>query len=142
MGLSKTSPEMADVLSFVTTGNAAPVLHEIKYALAALLDGGPATTIDLGAIPFAPGDERVLDDVLGTGEVHAVLSVMGESHVRETSIPGVWRIDHLDANGDTQSRFVEVTYMPDILKTQHEDAQQGLERLEERLARLDGTGNT
>ena len=122
-----------DVMSFVATGNASPVLHEIKHALAELLDSGTESIIDLGAIPFAPGDDRILNGVLGDGEVHAVLSIMGESHVRETSIPGVWRIDHFDDNGEQQSRFIEITFMPDILKTQRDDAERGLATLSERL---------
>lgn len=133
---SKT-PEMDEILSFVATGNAAPLLHEIKYALAALLENGTEGIIDLGAIPFAPGDERVLDSVLGKGEIDATLSVLGESHVRETAIAGVWRVDHYDEDGELQSRFIEITFLPDILKTQREDAERGLETLSERLTALD-----
>jgi len=128
---------MEDVMSFVATGNASPLLHEIKHALAQLIEDGSENIIDLGAIPFAPGDDRILEDILGTGEVHAVLSLQGESHVRETAIPGVWRVDHLDEKGEQQSRFIEITFMPDILKTQREDAERGLETLAERLATLD-----
>ena len=117
----------------VTTGNATPLLHEIRHALASLLETGATATIDLGAIPFAPGDERILDDVLGEGEVHAVLNVMGESHVRETAVPGVWRVDHLDGNGELQSRFIEITFIPELLLTQREDAEQGLDELTVRL---------
>jgi len=141
----KTSPSsgassdgsMDEVMSFVATGNASPLLHEIRHALAQLIEDGSENIIDLGAIPFAPGDDRILDDILGTGEVHAVLSLQGESHVRETAIPGVWRVDHLDENGEQQSRFIEITFMPDILKTQREDAERGLETLAERLGALD-----
>ncbi|PHS78447.1 MAG: hydrogenase expression protein HupH [Rhodospirillaceae bacterium] len=133
-----TTSKPDDVLSFVATGNAAPLLHEIKHALSKLLDSGVEHIIDLGAIPFGPGDERILDDVLGDGEVSATLTIMGESHVRETKIPGVWRVDHLDEKGQFQSRFIEITFMPDILKTQREDAVQGLETLAGRLDTLKG----
>ena len=133
-GSSQTSSDgRDDILSFVTTGNALPFLHEIKHALSQLLQTGKTTIIDLGAIPFAPGDERVLDEVLGTGEVEATLSIMGESVVRETGIPGVWRVDHFDEKGDYQSRFIEITFLPDILKTQPEDAERGLDDLKARL---------
>ena len=125
---------MAEIMSFVSTGNADPILHEIAHALSSLLETGAETTIDLGAIPFAGGDERRMDAVLGTGEVRAVLRVMGESHVQETAIPGVWRVDHFDEAGETQSRFIEITFMPGILKTQREDALAGLRLLNERLA--------
>jgi hydrogenase-1 operon protein HyaF len=125
-----------EILSFVSTGNAAPLLHEIKHALDELLKNGTESVIDLGAIPFVPGDERILSDVLGEGEVQATLTVLGQSHVRETGIPGVWRVDHLDENGEIQSRFIEITFMPEILRTQREDAQQGLETLKQRLCDL------
>lgn len=124
-------------MSFVATGNAEPVLHEIRHALIALLDDGTTATIDLGAIPFAPGDERVLNEVLGEGEVDATLRVLGESHVRETAIAGVWRVDHLNESGEIQSRFIEITFMPEILKTQNEDAVIGLETLTVRLQQQD-----
>jgi hydrogenase-1 operon protein HyaF len=134
---TKKTSDIDDVLSFVSTGNAAPLLHEIKHALGQLLENNVTSTIDLGAIPFAPGDERLLNDVLGVGEVHAALAVMGESHVRETAVPGVWRIDHFDEDGEIQSRFIEITFMPDILKTQRTDAETGLETLSQRLNALD-----
>lgn len=127
-----------ELLSFVSTGNADPILREILHALGALLDMGTEATIDLGAIPFAGGDERIFDSVLGRGEVHAVIDVMGKSHVAETGIPGVWRIDHFDEKGETTARFVEVTFMPQILRTHRDDAALGLETLRARLAEREG----
>ncbi|MCB1337129.1 MAG: hypothetical protein KDK10_06650 [Maritimibacter sp.] len=119
----------------IATGNAEPILREIATALAKLLDTGDPTIIDLGALPFSAGDEKRLDAVLGTGELHATLDVLGQSHVTETGIAGVWRIDHFDQQGETLSRFVEVTFCPDILKTQRADAETGLARLEGELQR-------
>ncbi len=130
---SRASSAADDILSFVETGNAPPLLNEILHALTALVENGTESTIDLGAMPFAPGDERILDEVLGEGEVHATLTVLGESKVRETGIPGVWRIDHFDENGEYQSRFIEITFMPSILKTQREDAERGLKALRESI---------
>ena len=77
------------------------------------------------AIPWVFGIDQ--------GEVQASLDLDGESHVQETGISGVWRVDHFDAVGETQSRFVEVTFIPAILRAQPEDAQLGLARLAERL---------
>lgn len=124
---------LAELRSHLGTGNARPVLREIEAALEALVSRGAETTIDLGAIPFGPGDERLLDKVLGQGEVHATIDALGKSHVTETGIPGVWRIDHFDPRGETLSRFVEITFLPDILKTQPADAEDGLARLRARL---------
>ncbi|GKY87343.1 hydrogenase expression/formation C-terminal domain-containing protein [Sinisalibacter aestuarii] len=129
---------LEELRSRISTGNARPVLAEILAALATLLDTGQETVIDLGAFPFAPGDERLLDEVLGTGEVQATLDVLGKSHVQETGIPGIWRIDHFDQRGESLSRFVEITFIPEILKTQRADAEAGLARLTDRLAEFDG----
>ena len=122
-----------ELRSHIGTGNADPILREIRHALGQLLQDGTETTIDLGAIPFAGGDERIFDDVLGEGEVRATLNVLGNSVIQETAIPGVWRIDHYNETGETQSRFIEVTLMPNILKTQKEDAELGLASLTARL---------
>lgn len=138
-----TSPYRAleELRSHLGTGNARPVLNEIAAALARLLDTGQDTVIDLGTIPFGPGDERLMDKILGPGEVHATLDALGTSHVTETGIAGVWRVDHLDPKGETLSRFVEVTFIPDILKTQDSDARDGLERLSARLKELNAPPN-
>jgi hydrogenase-1 operon protein HyaF len=122
-----------ELMSHVSTGNALPVLNEILHALRKLIETDTPSTIDLGAIPFAAGDERMMDEILGQGEVQAKLDLSGDSLVVETGIAGVWRVDHFDAEGQTQSRFVEVTWIPEILKTQREDAQAGLARLTGRL---------
>ncbi len=128
-----------ELRAHIPTGNASPILREIATALARLLDTGEPTTIDLGALPFSAGDEKALDAALGTGEVHATVKALGDSHVTETGIAGVWRIDHFDEKGETLSRFVEVTFVPDILKSQPADAQDGLARLEADLAARDGS---
>lgn len=132
-----TRNALKDLRSHIPTGNAGPVLREIQAALEALLETGQETTIDLGALPFSAGDERQLEEVLGSGEVKATLDIFGTSHVQETGIPGVWRIDHFDQRGETLSRFVEVTLMPEILKTQRADAEDGLARLAVRLEERD-----
>jgi hydrogenase-1 operon protein HyaF len=123
----------------VPTGNAGPVLQEIATALARLLETGQTTMIDLGALPFSAGDEKALEAALGSGEVRATIEALGTSHVSETGTPGVWRIDHFDHQGETLSRFVEITFVPDILKTQAPDAEQGLSRLQAELAARDGS---
>ncbi|MDV7145427.1 hydrogenase expression/formation C-terminal domain-containing protein [Tropicimonas sp. TH_r6] len=126
--------QLKEAVANLPTGNAPPILSEILDALGRLIDRAEPTVIDLGAIPFTGGDEKVLQEILGNGEVNAVLDAMGESHVQETGIPGVWRVDHCDPKGEIQSRFIEITFVPDILKTQSEDAQRGQEMLAERLS--------
>ncbi len=131
---SGRSQSFEELRAHIPTGNAGPILREIATALARLVGSGETTTIDLGAIPFSAGDEKALDAVLGTGEVRATVDVLGTSHVAETAIAGVWRVDHFDQQGETLARFVEITFVPDILKTQAADAEDGLRKLEADLA--------
>lgn len=107
--------------------------------LARLLDTGQPTTIDHGALPFSAGDEKALEALLGVGEVHATIDALGTSHLNETGTPGVWRVDHFDQQGETLSRFAEITFVPDILKSQAPDVAAGLKRLEAQLAARDGS---
>ena len=131
--------QLMQAIAQSATGNALPILYEVLSALDELVGAGKPTVIDLGAIPFTDGDEKVLEDILGEGEVRAVLQVMGESLIRETSIPGVWRVDHHDPQGEVQSRFIEITFLPEILKTQPEDARRGQEMLADRLREKNAT---
>jgi hydrogenase-1 operon protein HyaF len=128
-----TRPASAAPRARFATGNARPLLAEIRAALEKLLATGEPTVIDLHAIPFAPGDEHVLDEVLGHGEITATVTALGESRVEETDISGVWRVNHHGPDGAMLSRFVEVTFCPEILTTQRADAEEGLARLGVRL---------
>lgn len=119
-------------------GNALPLLHEIRHALARLLERGQETVIDLRSLPMAPGDEQQLEQALGTGEVRVELDAMGPSTIRETAFPGVWLVTHSNPDGDIISRFVEVTRVPAILSSQDRDIRAGLDRLG---ARLSASGN-
>jgi hydrogenase-1 operon protein HyaF len=114
--------------------NALPVLHEVRHALANLLATGEGTVIDLFAIPFGPGDERTLLEALGEGEVTAHLHALGESRIVETAYPGVWLIDHHNADGQRVAYHIEIANVPQVLSAQPEDVADGLRRLESALA--------
>lgn len=125
----------------IRRGNALPVLHEVRHALAKLIESGEATVIDLRAIPFGPGDEAELEAALGQGEVAATVSAMGPSMVQETAYPGVWLVTHRNESDEILSRFIEVTWIPAILACQAEDVREGLEALTERLTESGPTGH-
>ena len=116
------------------TGNVQPLLHEIRHALQRLRDGGAGTIIDLRSMPLAPTEEQQLEVALGRGEISAELNAATRSSIQETSFPGVWLIKHYDMEDQVISKFIEVTYCPDLLKTPQEDMAAGLGRLDERLA--------
>jgi hydrogenase-1 operon protein HyaF len=111
------------------TWNVKPILHEIRHALEKLLNSGETSIIDLRSIPLAPGEEETIIETLGHGEVHARLDVLGPSEIYETRFTGVWLVTHYNENDSIVSRFVEVTEMPDVLRSQHEDIVVALDKL-------------
>jgi hydrogenase-1 operon protein HyaF len=84
-------------------------------------------------MPFAPGEEQELETKLGQGEVRVEVSALGPSEIRETAFPGVWMVTHFNNENEILGKFIEVTYVPGILKSQTEDIRDGLARLEDML---------
>lgn len=114
-------------------GNALPILHEVATRLARLIEHGESATIDLRAMPLAPGDYETLQRLLGEGEVNATLEALGPSRVRETAIHGVWWVTHCNTAGETVAEFIEITRLPELLQTIEADLAEGLSRLRETL---------
>jgi len=117
-----------DALTF--TGNVTPLLNELRHALQRLADSGETTTIDLRALPLAPGEETVLEQRLGRGEVSAHLDALGPSEAYETRFPGVWLVTHRNEDDEVMGRFLEVTTMPALLCTPLDDLQDSISELE------------
>jgi hydrogenase-1 operon protein HyaF len=121
------------VTTEVATGNVEPLLHEIRHALKRLVSGEEGTTIDLKSLPLAPGEDERIETTLGTGEVRAEVDALGPTLIQETSYPGVWLITHKTADNAVVARFIEVTYIPELLRSQPEDIDAGIDRLENEL---------
>lgn len=98
-------------------GGIRPILREIEALLAALVETGLGGSIDLRSLPLSPADAEALDAALGEGEVRATIRALGETHVLETAIHGVWRVKHCNDDGNAVADFIEVCDAPDILKT-------------------------
>lgn len=119
--------------SYIPTQNVVPIMHEIRHAMGKLVESDVSTIIDLRAMPFAPGEEQELEVKLGQGEVRVEVSALGPSEIRETAFPGVWLVTHFNNENEILGKFIEVTYVPGILKSQTEDIRDGLARLEDIL---------
>ena len=132
----RVEPTSADEIDAFTL-NVVPLLHEVRHALERLLESGEPTTIDLGAIPLAPGEFEKIDAALGTGEVKVVLDAMGPSQIYETQFSGVWRITHFNAANEIVGRYVAVTRIPEILLAQETDVRTGLDLLSRKLGGQD-----
>jgi len=119
------------------TWNARPILFEVRHALEELLDNGENSIIDLRSIPLAPGEEETIIKTLGQGEVHARLDALGPSEIIETRFAGVWLITHYNDEEEIVSRFIEITAIPKILKSQDEDMSNALIELAHELGKQD-----
>ena len=111
------------------TWNVMPLLHEVKHALDNLINNGNSAIIDLRSIPLAPGEEEKILNTLGRGEVQAQLQALGLSDIFETQYTGVWVVTHFNVDNEIIGRFIEITHMPDILKSQSEDIFDAYQRL-------------
>lgn len=115
------------------TGNDILILHEIRHALKKLLETGKATTIDLRAIPMAPGEEQKIEEILGEGEISIKLEALGPSEIIETATAGVWLITHFNVEREVVGKFIEITRIPSLAESQKEDIEKGLLQLEAKL---------
>ncbi len=115
------------------TGNVEPLMHEIRHALKRLAAGGEGTVIDLQSLPLAPGEDERIEEALGRGEVSAELNALGQSLIQETAYPGVWLVTHRNNENAVVGRFIEVTRIPELLKSQQTDIEHGINRLDNEL---------
>ncbi len=120
-------------------GNALPILHEVGHGLRQLRETGETTVIDLHALPFGPGDEGRLFDLLGRGEVEAQIQALGPTRIWETGFPGVWLVDHRNTEDERLALHIEISSVPEILRSQREDIDDALVRLEACIANPAGT---
>ncbi|MBL7005340.1 MAG: hydrogenase accessory protein HupE [Gammaproteobacteria bacterium] len=120
-------------LTSIETGisreNIVPVLNEIRHALKKLVDSNETTVIDIKSLPFGEQEEKKLLKILGEGEVQITLNSMGESVIYETHFQGVWVVTHKNYDAQIASRFIEICYVPEIVKTPPEDIEDSIREL-------------
>lgn len=112
------------------SGNAPPLLREVAAMVQRLLATGETSAIDLKAMPLTPADRDWLQERLGSGEISVTLQAEGESTLSETNCPGVWWVTHRNERGAVASEFIEVAFVPDLVKAHPADVAMGLEHLE------------
>lgn len=118
------------------TGNAPPLLRELHEMVRCLLETGEPSSIDLSALPLTPADLDWLREKLGAGEIAVTLQANGESTLDETACPGVWWVTHRNEQGAVTAQFLEVAYVPELVKADPQDVQIGQEYLELLLSDL------
>jgi hydrogenase-1 operon protein HyaF len=119
------------------------VLHEISSHLQDLLNNEATALIDLMGFLSAP-EREALKTILGEGEVSASLDTLGQSLIHETLVPGVWWVKHLNSDNQPIAENIEITRIPEILRSDSADIRDGLDalngQLDELAAELNATG--
>ena len=114
-------------------GSLRALLAEIATLLEEFAHDGTRGSIDLNSLPFAPGEYDQLRQLLGQGEVSAHIEAVGPSEIIETRYPGVWWVTHYNVEGDIVADTLEITDIPEIIKSQSADIATGLELLRAQL---------
>lgn len=112
------------------------VLNELRDLLQTYRQHGSAGSIDLRSLPMFPGDYETLKSSLGEGEINVMINALGPSEIRETAIPGIWWITHKNTENDTIAEFIEVTSLPELIRTPDEDLVDAVEKLEKLITNL------
>jgi len=123
------------------TGNVMPLLHQVKHALNNLIQNGETAIIDLRSIPLEPGEEETMLSSLGQAEIQAQLEARGPSEIIETQYSGVWFVTHYNDDNNIIGRFIEITTMPEILRSQTEDVIEACNRITSTLTENEQTNN-
>lgn len=124
-------------LAIVENGVMLAILYDIETLLAQLAESGESGSIDLRRQPLGPEDYQKLKALLGEGEVTATINALGLTQVRETAVHGVWWMSYHNAEEETLTEVIEVTYFPEILKTDPADIRDGVVSLRARRAHLE-----
>ena len=132
----QTIPIHAHTVELYSIGNIRALLAEIASRLEQLDRNNETGMIALNSLPFAPGEYEQLCRTLGQGEVSVRIDAIGESKVFETQYPGVWWVTHYNVEGDIVADMLEITTIPDIIKSQPEDVHAGLARLQAQLSEV------
>jgi hydrogenase-1 operon protein HyaF len=113
--------------------NGRALLHQIVKLLQQLLTEDEPSHIDLRTLPLNDEDMALLLETLGDGEIYAEQVNYGVTRIRQTGIPGVWWVVHLDEEEQTIAEFIEINYCPEALIVVTEDVRDGREALQARL---------
>lgn len=112
------------------------LLSELQQKLTHLLNQGQSDSIDLRSLPLFPGELEKLKQLLGKGEIQVKLDTMGHSDIYETTVSGIWWVTHYNQSNDIVAEYLQITLLPDILKTAPSDLQPGLEKLKQLLGKV------
>lgn len=91
----------------------APILAAAREAMLSRRPGDAPAVLDLAAL--SDPARRALDELLGEGEVSAIVSGRVAREVRETVLTGLWRVRSTDASGALLADELEVAEVPEAI---------------------------
>lgn len=115
------------------TENVRALLTEISSMLSALINDDMIDSIDIHSLPLLPGEHEAIQTILGQGEVKANFDSLGTTTIYETALAGVWWVTHNNEEGDCIAETIEITTIPAILESQHDDIENACTALQEQL---------
>ena len=101
----------------IVTDNVRALLSEISTMLLELINHNNPGSIDLHSLPLLPGEYEAIKTILGEGEIKAHFDSMGPTDIYETALGGVWWVRHENDNNECIAEVIEITQIPDILKS-------------------------
>jgi len=118
------------------------ILNELHFKLKALIEQDQNDSIDLRTLPLFPGDYELLKETLGYGEVHVTIEAMGPTEIYETAIPGIWWVTHYNSQDENVAEYIEITPLPELIKTSQQDIKQAEQQLQQLIDNYDHNLNS
>ena len=115
------------------TENVRALLTQISSMLSALINDDMIDSIDIHSLPLLPGEHEAIQTILGQGEVKANFDSLGTTTIYETALAGIWWVTHNNEEGDCIAETIEITTIPAILESQHDDIENACTALQEQL---------
>lgn len=109
--------------------NAPSILSEVRDHVARWRAGDAPHVLNLTLLPLSPGDEQMIDAVLGEGAVQVLSRGYGNCRVGSTAIANCWRVAYFNSQDTLILNTIEITDLPEVVRAAPEDLADSRERL-------------
>lgn len=113
-GMQTYEPRIPYEVEQASLAAALPFLERLREAALNWREGEP-TVFALDDI--APEGRRLIDEVLGEGEVSIIMEENPRIEIQESVFAGIWRIRRRDASGHVVADRLEVASVPSVVRT-------------------------
>lgn len=120
-------------VEYEVTDNVRALLTEILSMLSALINDDTIDSIDIHSLPLLPSEHEAIKTILGQGKIKASFDSLGTTTIYETALAGVWWVTHNNEEDDCIAETIDITTIPAILESQHNDIEDAHLALQEQL---------